>query len=248
MADPILSAERLSKRYGSRVAVDELTFEIEVGQIFGFLGHNGAGKSTTIQLLATLLSPSAGVIKIAGLDILQDPLVARRLVGYVPERVQLYERLTTLENLQFFGRLTGASLLDQRIEELFEVLECEHLALRRVGNLSRAERQRVALAQALLHRPILLLLDEPTAGLDPLAIEHLRRLLLKLNQRLGLTIVLGSHLLSEISETCTHIGLLSHGQLIYQDSMPSDLFQQDYDTMLEELYWTLSPVSSSWLH
>lgn len=244
MDSAILSLKQLSKHYGNRTVVDELSFDLPAGEIFGFLGHNGAGKTTTIQMLTTLLSPSAGTVEIAGFDILKQPLEVRRQIGYVPENVRLYERLSSLENLQFFAGLSQIPSADKRILETLELLECPHLAPRTVGTLSKGQRQRIGLAQAILHRPPLLFLDEPTSGLDPLGIKILRDLMLKLNRDLGMTIFMNTHLLSEISKTCTRIGVLSHGQLIFHDKMEAVLQRYGDDSALEELYLALTPVSS----
>ncbi|HHB81440.1 MAG TPA: ABC transporter ATP-binding protein, partial [Aliiroseovarius sp.] len=182
---------------------------------------------------------------VAGHDILADPLAVRREIGYVPENVRLYDTLTTRENLMFFGRLSGLEDVPERIGEVLAFLSIEALAERRVGTFSKGMRQRVGLAQAILHRPRVLFLDEPSSGLDPMGMKMLRDLILKLNGDWGMTIFMNTHLLSEIAKTCTSIGVLNHGQLVFRDTIDVVMSRYGDDAALEELYLSVVPVNAN---
>ncbi len=242
MPDPILSLRRLCQAFDSVAVVDDLSMEITQGEIFGFLGHNGAGKTTTIQMLTTLARPASGTALVAGHDICTDPLAVRRAIGYVPENVRLYDTLTATENLLFFARLSGVSDPQRRVREVLDLLDCAYLADRRVGGFSKGMRQRVGLAQAILHNPSVLFLDEPTSGLDPMGIKMLRDLILRLNAEFGMTIFINTHLISEIAKTCTSIAVLSHGKLVFHDRIEAVTARYGDDTALEDLYLSLTPV------
>jgi len=234
-----ISINQLTKRYGQFAALSDLTLDIKNGEIFGFLGHNGAGKTTTIHILTTLLSPTSGSASICGFDVERQPMMARRHIGYVPENVRLYDTLTALENLLFFARLSGVENPCNRIAETLATLECSPLADKRVGDMSKGQRQRIGLAQAILHRPDVLFLDEPTSGLDPQGIKTLRDLIVKLNREFGMTIFMNTHLISEISKTCTSIGVLNQGKLVYHDDITGVLARFQDDKTLEDLYLSL---------
>jgi ABC-2 type transport system ATP-binding protein len=238
----MISLKSLSRSFDGVAAVDDLTFDIARGECFGFLGHNGAGKTTTVHMLTTLAPPTAGTATIDGHDIRTDPMAVRRRIGYVPENVRLYDTLTARENLIFFARLSGVSDPPARVAETLDLLDCADLAEQRVGAFSKGMRQRIGLAQAILHRPAVLFLDEPTSGLDPMGIKLLRDVIVRLNRESGMTIFMNTHLISEIARTCTSIGVLSHGRLIYHDTMQAVTERYGDDTALEELYLSLSPV------
>lgn len=244
MTQAAIETHHLSQRFGTHEVVKDLSLTVEEGEVFGFLGHNGAGKTTTIHMLTTLARPAAGTARIAGHDIQTDPQGVRREIGYVPENVRLYDTLTTRENLTFFARLSG--LVDEaaRIDEVFDFLSIQDLADRRVGTFSKGMRQRVGLAQAILHRPKVLFLDEPSSGLDPMGMKMLRDLVLRLNREWGMTIFMNTHLLSEIAKTCTSIGVLNHGQLVFRDSIDVVMARYGDDAALEELYLSVVPISS----
>ena len=242
MTAPMLSLKNLTQRFDGVVAVDNLSMDIARGEVFGFLGHNGAGKTTTIQMLITLALPALGTAQVAGHDIRSDPLSVRRSIGYVPENVRLYDTLTAHENLMFFARLSGVADPAARVAETLDLLGCADLAGRRVGDFSKGMRQRIGLAQAILHKPAVLFLDEPTSGLDPMGVKMLRDLILRLNREFGMTIFMNTHLISEIAKTCTSIGVLSHGKLVYHDRMEAVTARYGDDTALEELYLSLTPV------
>jgi ABC-2 type transport system ATP-binding protein len=231
----------LSKKYGSFHALEDVSLKIATGEIFGFLGHNGAGKTTTINILTTLLAPTSGSASVCGFDVVKYSMKAREHIGYVPENVRLYESMSARDNLTFFAKLSGVANPQQRVVEVLDILECPELIDKRVGAMSKGLRQRIGLAQAILHRPQVLFLDEPTSGLDPLGIKMLRDLILKLNKELGMTIFMNTHLISEVAKTCTSIGVLNRGKLVFNDTREGTLAKFKSDESLEELYLKLTP-------
>jgi len=241
----MIAIDKLMKSYGRHVALAPLTLEIKAGEIFAFLGHNGAGKTTTIHMLTTLLKPSSGTARIAGHDICSAPHSVRQAIGYVPENVRLYDTMTARENLTFFARLSGVDKPQNRIEETLELLECSDLIDRRVGDFSKGLRQRIGLAQAILHRPAVLFLDEPSSGLDPRGIKTLRDLILQLNTVLSMTIFMNTHLISEVIKVATSIGILSQGQLVFHDTIDAVSKIYGDETSLEALYLSVTPVAPS---
>ena len=242
MPEPMIQTNRLTQSFDGLIAVDALSMDIAKGEIFGFLGHNGAGKTTTIQMLTTLARPASGTATVAGHDIGTDPLAVRRAIGYVPENVRLYDTLTAVENLVFFARLSGVAAPERRVNEVLDLLDCTYLSNKRVGSFSKGMRQRVGLAQAILHQPAVLFLDEPTSGLDPMGIKMLRDLIGRLNTEFGMTIFINTHLISEIAKTCTSIAVLSHGKLVYHDRIEAVTARYGDDAALEALYLSLTPV------
>ena len=242
MTQPILSLNRLGQVFDGITAVDALTMDIAKGEIFGFLGHNGAGKTTTVQMLTTLAKPASGTATVAGHDIRADPLAVRRCIGYVPENVRLYDTLTARENLIFFARLSGLIGPLARVNDVLDLLDCAYLADKRVGGFSKGMRQRIGLAQAILHHPQVLFLDEPTSGLDPMGIKVLRDLVVRLNANFGMTIFMNTHLISEIAKTCTSIGVLNHGKLVFHDRIDAVTARYGDDAALEALYLSVNPV------
>lgn len=235
-----ITINNLTKEYGTFTALDNLSLSIPKGEIFGFLGHNGAGKTTTISILTTLLAPTSGNATVCGYDVERQDMEARRFIGYVPENVRLYDSMTATDNLIFFAKLSGVADPAQRIEETLGILDCPALAVKKVGDMSKGQRQRIGLAQAILHHPEVLFLDEPTSGLDPLGIKTLRDLIVKLNHEFGMTIFMNTHLISEISKTCTSIAVLNQGRLAYHDTIQGVLKRFKNDETLEELYLSLS--------
>jgi ABC-2 type transport system ATP-binding protein len=210
---PVLVADRLSKHYGTRLAVDDVSFTVETGEVIGLLGPNGSGKTTLLRLLTGYLHPSSGTAHIAGFDVVEAGLAARRYVGYVPEDVPLYSHMRVDEFLAFMGRLKGLSGRPLR-DSTASVCQRLHLSDVRstaIGKLSRGYRQRVAIAQALLNNPPLLLLDEPTNGLDPRQIIEMRELIRALAATH--TILMTSHILSEIEKIAHRVAILLEGRL-----------------------------------
>ena len=209
----------LRRTFGDFVAVDDIDLEVPVGSFFGFLGLNGAGKSTTIKCLNGLLRPSSGTVKILGLDALDDSIAVRRRVGVVPEDLALFDRLSATENLTFVGRAHGLSrsIMQERIRELLEIMELDGAAGKLVTDYSHGMRKKLSLACALLPSPQLLFLDEPFEGVDAAASRHLRQLLQRFVERGG-TVFLTSHVLAIVEGLCNHVGVIHNGQLIAQGS------------------------------
>ena len=232
--DFAIRTEALTKFYGERAVLHPLTLAIPRGEVFGFLGHNGAGKTTTIRLLTTLLTPSSGRAWVAGHECSQDPLGVRASIGYLPENLRLYDQFTARENLDFFARLSGVSDPKDAVGAALAFLDIEDLADQRVGQFSKGMRQRVGLAQAILHGPEVLFLDEPTSGLDPMGVRHLRHVLDKIQAR-GMTIFMNTHILSEVGRSCSSLGVLAQGRLIFHDRMEAISAQYD-EAALEALY------------
>ncbi|HSX81463.1 MAG TPA: ABC transporter ATP-binding protein [Candidatus Saccharimonadia bacterium] len=210
---PVLVADRLSKRYGARLAVDEVSFAVEAGEVVGLLGPNGSGKTTVLRLLTGYLHPSSGTAHIAGFDVVEAGLAARRYVGYVPEDVPLYSHMRVDEFLAFMGRLKGlvGRPLRDGVASVCQRLHLSQVRSMAIGKLSRGYRQRVAIAQALLNNPPLLLLDEPTNGLDPRQIIEMRALIRALATTH--TILVTSHILSEIEKIAHRVAILLDGRL-----------------------------------
>ena len=240
-----IQIDKIVKRYGDHAALDGLTLEVAKGAVFGFLGHNGAGKTTTVNILTTLLRPTSGSARVCGHDVVDASMKARQHIGYVPENVRLYDAMTANDNLSFFARLSGVAKPEARIGETLKFLECEHLGRRRVGTLSKGNRQRIGLAQAMLHRPDVLFLDEPTSGLDPLGIKTLRDLIVRLNKQFGTTIFMNTHLISEVAKTCTSIAVLNQGKLVFHDSLAGVLKRFGDDAALEQLYLSVTPTAEA---
>lgn len=234
-----ITVKNLTKKYGDFVAVDNISFNVEKGDVFGFLGHNGAGKTTTLNILATLLEATSGKIIITGFDLSKNPVDIRKNIGYVPENVQLYETLTCYENLEFFAQLSGIKNPKNRIEEVLNFLHAKDYATKKAGELSKGMRQRIGLAQAIIHGPKILFLDEPTSGLDPTGIKDLRNILVRLNKEEEITIFMNTHLLSEVTKTCKTIGVISHGKLIYTDTLEKTLKKFNNEDSLEQIYFTI---------
>lgn len=208
----------LTKRYGDHVAVDHLSFQVEKGQIYGFLGPNGAGKSTTMNIITGYLAASEGTVTIDGHDVQQEPEEAKRHIGYLPELPPLYMDMTVEEYLRFAAELKKVPRAEraQQVEQVMGMTQVTDMRGRLIRNLSKGYRQRVGLAQALLGSPEVLILDEPSVGLDPKQIIEIRDLIRELGK--SHTIILSSHILSEVSAVCDHIMIISHGKLVASDS------------------------------
>jgi ABC-2 type transport system ATP-binding protein len=216
----VIEAQGLTKRYGPRNAIQDVSFSVERGEILGFLGPNGAGKTTTMRILTGYIPPTEGCASIAGHDVFSDSLAARGQIGYLPESVPLYLEMTVASYLDYMARLRR---LPGRREALRRVMDLVHIADRaddRIGKLSKGYRQRVGLAQALLHDPPVLILDEPTVGLDPRQIIEVRELIRELGGER--TIILSTHILPEVSQLCGRVIILSEGRIAAIDT-PQDL-------------------------
>ncbi len=204
----MIEVRGLTKAYGEKVAVRDLSFSVRRGEIFGLLGPNGAGKTTTIRVLACIIPPDSGEVRVNGYDVVEDPLSVKASVGLLPERISLYERLTVMENLLFFARLYGVEEPLPKIKELLDKLEIRDRADQPVSKLSKGLKQRVSIVRALLHDPPVLLLDEPTSGLDPMSADVMRSLIRELSSQ-GRTILLSSHNLWEVQQLCHRVALIN---------------------------------------
>ena len=214
----MIEINHLVKKYGSHVAVDDLSLTVEPGKIYGFLGPNGDGKSTTMNIITGYLAATSGEVKINGFDVLKQPEEAKKCVGYLPELPPLYMDMTVKEYLDFVAELKKLekSLRAGYVKEAMKITKTEEVSGRLIRNLSKGYRQRVGFAQAVLGYPEILILDEPTVGLDPKQIIEIRDLIKELGKKH--TIILSSHILSEISAVCDHVFIISHGKLVASDS------------------------------
>ncbi len=236
MGNPAIETHELTRCYGDIIALDHLSLTIPQGEIFGFLGHNGAGKTTTVNLLTTLILPTSGKAEVGGHDIVRDNLAVRRCIGYVPENVRLYNDLSVEENLAFFATLSGVENVPRRITEVLALLGRLTWRDSRVGGFSKGMRQRIGIAQALLHRPDVLFMDEPSSGLDPEGAHEIEDLIVRLNQEFGITIFMNTHQLDRVTRMCTSIGILNHGRLVVSDSLNNIVSRFADDRSLEEIY------------
>ena len=228
----MIEVHGLTKRYGRTVAVDDLHFSVRKGEILGFLGPNGAGKTTTMRVLTGFLPPTLGKVTVAGYDVMQEPLEVKRRTGYLPETPPLYTDMRVDEMLAFAGRIKGVPRRDlkERIEQAAEKAAISDVRSKIVGHLSKGYRQRVGMAAALIHNPEVLVLDEPTAGLDPKQIIETRRLIKSLAG--DHTIILSTHILPEAAHTCGRVMIINAGKLVAEDT-PANLTArlQGYETM-----------------
>ncbi len=212
----MIRVEHLTKNYGPRVAVADVTFEVAKGEVLGFLGPNGAGKTTTMRILTGYLPPSGGRVEVAGFDIAKQSIAAREKIGYLPETVPLYPDMSVRAYLDFMGKIKGVKERRREVDRAMEKSRIAHRANDAIGKLSKGLRQRVGLAQALLGDPPLLILDEPTSGLDPKQIIETRNLIKSLGGEH--TVVLSTHILPEVAATCSRIIIISNGRVVAQDT------------------------------
>ena len=220
-----VEANELTKKFGSLTAVDHLSFEVKEGEVFGLLGPNGAGKTTTVRVLACLISPSEGSGRVGGYDIGRDSLKVRQVVGILTENPSLYERLTAYENMDFFAGAYGLSDVQEkrsRIRELLEFFELWERKNDKVATFSKGMKQKLAIARALVHKPPILFLDEPTAGLDPESSKGIRDLMERLSQREKHTILLCTHHLEDAEKLCSRVMIINRGKSVIVGS-PDEL-------------------------
>jgi ABC-2 type transport system ATP-binding protein len=215
----MITAKELTKKYSRNAAVDHISFEVQKGQIVGFLGPNGAGKTTTMRMLTCFLPPTSGSAAVAGFDVLENPLEVKRRIGYLPEMPPLYPEMRTIEYLAFVGQIKGlrGPELAKRIDYVLERCAVTDVRDKVLGKLSKGYRQRVGLAQAIIHNPEVLILDEPTAGLDPKQINETRDLIKSFAG--DHTILLSTHILSEVEQTCEQVIIINKGKLVAKDSV-----------------------------
>lgn len=247
----MISVEHLTKYYGDHMAVDDLSFEIDEGHVYGFLGPNGAGKSTTMNIMTGCLSATEGHVRIDGYDIFEEPGKAKKLIGYLPEQPPLYMNESPVEYLRFVGEAKGlrGAELAQQIEEVIRQTKIEDVRNRRLSDLSKGYKQRVGIAQALIGNPKVIILDEPTVGLDPIQIIEIRALIKELGQTH--TVIFSSHILSEVQAICDQIMMIAKGKLVAFDT-PENLEKQllapneimiTTDAQVEEIKEVLADVS-----
>jgi ABC-2 type transport system ATP-binding protein len=218
----VIEVQHLTKRYGRVTAVDDVSFKVERGEIFGFLGPNGAGKTTTMRVITGYMPATEGRVVVAGFDVFQQPLEAKRRTGYLPETPPLYPEMTVREYLTFVAKIKGVapSQVTAQVKAVMERTRIADVATRHCGKLSKGYRQRVGLAQAILHNPDVLVLDEPTAGLDPKQIIETRQLIKELAGTH--TIILSTHILPEVAQTCQRVVIINKGRVVAVDT-PANL-------------------------
>jgi ABC-2 type transport system ATP-binding protein len=216
----LIETQALVKRYGDKVAVNNISFEVQAGEVFGFLGPNGAGKTTTIKMIVGLLQPTSGTIRVAGYDVQTQPLLAKAASGYVPDTPNLYAKLTGRELLRFVGDLYSLDRqrLAQRTEELLRVLDLNEAADQTIDSYSHGMQQKASLAAALMHDPKVLVLDEPTVGLDPKSARLIKDILRQMAER-GTAVFLSTHILEIAERMCDRIGIIDKGELVAVGTM-----------------------------
>jgi len=214
----VIEVQHLSKRYGPVTAVDDISFRVERGEILGFLGPNGAGKTTTMRILTGYMPATAGKAVVAGFDVFDQPIEAKKRTGYLPETPPLYPDMTVVEYLTFVAKIKGVTAADRRlrVKRIMDRTHVAEMANRQCSKLSKGYRQRVGLAQALIHNPDVLILDEPTAGLDPLQIKETRQLIKQLAG--DHTIILSTHILPEVEQTCQRVVIINKGRVSAVDT------------------------------
>jgi ABC-2 type transport system ATP-binding protein len=219
-SDSMIRVENLTKKFGDFVALDAISFDVKKGEILGLLGPNGAGKSTTLRILSTLARPTEGTATIGGYDIVKDDTEVRKLIGIVSEKMIMYNRLTARENLWFFGSLFDipGGVLTQRIDELLDLVQLTKWKNAQVGTFSTGMRQRMNVVRALLNKPHVLFLDEPTLGLDPQSSVEIRDFVKKLNREDGTTIIVTTHTMVDADILCDRIAIIDHGKVVALDT------------------------------
>jgi ABC-2 type transport system ATP-binding protein len=213
----MIEVEKLTKYYGKRLAVDNLSFKVNKGEIVGFLGPNAAGKTTTMRIIAGYLSPTLGSVKISGYDIISQSLEARRHLGYLPESVPVYSDMTIHAYLEYMGRLRDVpnDKLKSRVDDVIEQCHLTEYSDVLIGKLSKGFRQRVGIAQAIIHQPDVLIFDEPTIGIDPIQIASTRQLIRQLGKER--TVLISTHILPEVSAICERVIIIDHGKVVAED-------------------------------
>lgn len=221
MSDTLIKIENLHRHYADTHAVKGISFELQQGQVLGFLGPNGAGKSTSMQMISGVLAPSGGQILINGIDLLDNPKQAKKQIGYLPEKPPVYPELTVDEYLTYSARLRNIhkSKLTSATEDAKQRCGLTQVNRRLIGNLSKGYQQRVGIAQAIIHNPSVVILDEPTVGLDPIQIREIRQLIADLGKQHG--VILSTHILPEVQAVCSHVQIINQGQLVFSDSLES---------------------------
>jgi len=217
----VIRLEGVTKRFGKLAAVDDLRLNVPPGEIFGFLGPNGAGKTTTMKMIAGLLHPTSGRILVDGIDLAQDPISVKRVLGYIPDRPYLYEKLTGAEFLRFVAELYGIEPFEteRRIPDLLAAFALQDWGDELIDAYSHGMKQRLVMAAAFLHRPKAIIVDEPMVGLDPKGARLVKRLFARLCEERGVTVFLSTHTLSVAEEICTRIAILHHGKVVAEGDL-----------------------------
>lgn len=231
-SDTLVSVQHLSRYYGGLCAVNDISFSVERGQILGFLGPNGAGKSTTMQVITGALAPSIGQISIAGFDLLEQPIHAKAVLGYLPEQPPLYKEMRVREFLQFCAQLRRIPRT-KRVGAIANVVErcgLQTVLNRLIGDLSKGFQQRVGIAQAIIHNPMVVILDEPTIGLDPIQMREIRALIRQLGE--AHSVILSTHILSDVQAVCSHVQIIHQGEIVLHDTI-TGLFTHMQSTYLQ---------------
>ena len=238
---PLIETDHLVKRYGEKIAVEDVSFQVYSGEVFGFLGPNGAGKTTTIKMIVGLLQPSSGFVKVAGFDVQNQSLQAKAASGYVPDTPNLYPKLSGRELLRFVGDLyeMPRAQVERRIEELLRLFDLIQAANDTIDSYSHGMQQKTALAAALLHDPRVLVLDEPTVGLDPRSARVIKDILREMADR-GTAVFLSTHILEIAERMCDRIGIINRGRLIAVGTMDELRALGQGETSLEDIFLSLT--------
>ncbi|MDP3042980.1 MAG: ATP-binding cassette domain-containing protein [bacterium] len=218
----MIEIKNLTKKFGSNIVLDNISFSVKRGEVLGFLGPNGAGKTTTMKIIASFWKPTAGVVEVDGLDVAENSLAVRKKIGYLPETVPLYDDMRVYEYLKFVAEIRGLDKekVRERIKEVIKICGLSKVARQPIEELSKGYRQRVGLAQAIMHNPDILILDEPTTGLDPNQIAEIRNLIKELGKEK--TVILSTHILGEVSATCGRVVIINNGRIVGEGS-PGEL-------------------------
>ena len=221
--EPIIDLWNLSKSYGSHIAVDKLNLQIPRGEIFGLLGPNGAGKTTSILMMLGLIEPDSGTVKVCGYDAITNPIAIKRKVGYMPDNLGFYPQLTGLENLFYIARLNGQAekCIKEHAEAVLELVGLKEDTTKLVSKYSRGMKQRLGLAEVLIKKPELIILDEPTLGIDPTGVKEFLELIASLKKEQGLTVLLSSHHLHHVQQVCDRVGIFVKGKLLASGDLPT---------------------------
>jgi ABC-2 type transport system ATP-binding protein len=219
--ESLVEVKNLVKYYGDRLAVDNISFEVGKGEILGFLGPNGAGKTTTMRIITGYMPPTRGEVKVCGIDVLEKPVEAKKLIGYLPENPPVYSDMTVISYLKFVAKLKKVpkNKIGERLDFVLEKCGLKDVKGRIIGNLSRGYRQRVGIAQAIIHDPQIMIFDEPTVGLDPQQVVEIRNLIKEISE--DKTVILSTHLLSEVTKICNRVIIISSGRLVFSEYLDS---------------------------
>lgn len=241
--EAVIDVRKLKKKYGKKAALEEVNFTVEPGTCFGLLGPNGAGKSTTMKLITGIIEPDDGTIHVLGLDAVKERRVIQRQMGYVPQSITLYEKLSAYDNLVFFGEMNGVKgrLLKERITEVLNQTGLSDRAKDAVSTFSGGMKRRINIACALLHKPKVLILDEPTVGIDPQSRNRIFELINNLKEE-GVTVIYSTHYMEEVEALCDHIAIIDHGKVMTQGSLTELLDRFGQKAVYVEAHGLIDPI------